>query len=80
MARMRERLRGTGPRTTVAWAARLLNRSARACPSHAFICLKQDLQDCQDLQDVQDEAANDAKVWKTFMSIETQQKQGEKVL
>ena len=35
MARMRERLRGTGPRTTVAWAARLLNRSARACPSHA---------------------------------------------
>ena len=32
---MRERLRGTGPRTTVARAARLLNRSARACPSHA---------------------------------------------
>ena len=30
-----ERLRGTGPRTTVARAARLLNRSARACPSHA---------------------------------------------
>ena len=30
---MRERSRGTGPRTTVARAARLLNRSARACPS-----------------------------------------------
>ena len=33
MARMRERSRGTGPRTTVARVARLLNRSARACPS-----------------------------------------------
>ena len=28
--------RGTGPRPTVARAARLLNRSARACPSHAL--------------------------------------------
>ena len=35
MDRMRARSRGTGPRTTVARAARLLNRSARACPSHA---------------------------------------------
>ena len=35
MARMRERSRGTGPRTTVPRSARLLNRSARACPSHA---------------------------------------------
>ena len=43
MARMRERLRGTGPRTTAARAARLLNRSARACPSHASqqpLCIK----------------------------------------
>ena len=57
---MRERLRGTGPRTTVARSARLLNRSARACPSHAFR-LKQDGQDEQD---------EEAKVWKTLMSIE----------
>ena len=33
MARMRERLRGTGPRTTVPRSARLGARSARACPS-----------------------------------------------
>ena len=33
MSRMRARLRGQGPRTTVARSARLLNRSARACPS-----------------------------------------------
>ena len=26
-------------------------RSARACPSHAFSCLKQDVQDVQDVQD-----------------------------
>ena len=39
--------------------------SARACPSHAFSCLKQDEQDEQDGQDEQDEAANDEKVWKT---------------
>ena len=37
---------------------RLLNRSARACPSHAFR-LKQDFQDVQDEQD------EEAKVWKT---------------
>ena len=34
MARMRKRSRRTGPRTTVARAARLLNRSARDRPSH----------------------------------------------
>ena len=60
---MRERLRGTGPRTTVARAACLLHRSARACPSHAFR-LKQDGQDGQDGQD------EGEKVWKTLMSIE----------
>ena len=60
---MRERLRGTGPRTTVARSACLLNRSARACPSHAFR-LKQDGQDYQDEQD------EEAKVWKTLMSID----------
>ena len=65
-------MRGTGPRTTVARAAPLLNRSARACPSHAF-SLKQD---GQDEQDVQDEGE---KVWKTLMSIDASEQQGEKV-
>ena len=44
-------------------------RSARACPSRAFICLKQDVQDCQDLQDGAAWAYG-PKVWKTFMSID----------
>ena len=38
-----------------------------------LVCLKQDEQDLQDGQD------EEAKVWKTLMSIEPQQKQGEKV-
>ena len=52
--------------------ARTGARSARAFPSHAFN-LKQDGQDVQDGQD------EEAKVWKTLMSIETPQQQGEKV-
>ena len=45
---MRERSRGTGPRTTKKTPPG--TRSARACPSHAFR-LKQDGQDYQDEQD-----------------------------
>ena len=41
-------------------------RSARACPSHAFSCLKQDEQDFQDRA----AWAYGPKVWKTLMSIE----------
>ena len=64
MHRMRARSRGTGPRTTAARVARLLNRSARACPSHAFR-LKQDGRDEQDLQDEGAKVREDLNVYST---------------
>ena len=56
--------RRDGPRTTVARSARLLNRSARACPSHAFR-LKQDGQDYQDGQDRGEKGLEDLNVYRT---------------
>ena len=53
-------------------------RSAGACPSHAFNCLKQDGQDCQDVQDggrlgIRDKGLEDLNVYRN------QQQQGVKV-
>ena len=55
-------------------------RRARACPSPAFNCLKQDGQDCQDLQDEQDEAARTRrKGLEDLNGYRTSAQHGEKV-